>query len=53
MRWCPNPEACGNGVVGDPSTDRVVCEECGYEFCFMCNEEWHIGTCQEYQAWKV
>lgn len=53
MRWCPNPKGCGYGIIGNPSTDKVVCDLCRFEFCFLCNEEWHTGTCEEYQQWKV
>eukprot|EP01126_Amoeba_proteus_P062070 TRINITY_DN8392_c0_g1_i1.p1 TRINITY_DN8392_c0_g1~~TRINITY_DN8392_c0_g1_i1.p1 ORF type:complete len:319 (-),score=77.25 TRINITY_DN8392_c0_g1_i1:56-1012(-) len=52
MRWCPNPKGCGNAILGDPSTTKVLCDQCQYQFCFLCNEEWHTGTCDDYQKWK-
>ena len=53
VRWCPNPKSCGNAIVNeDPSNTKMVCGMCRYEFCFLCNQEYHLGTCEEYEKWK-
>eukprot|EP01103_Thecamoeba_quadrilineata_P000988 TRINITY_DN10877_c0_g1_i1.p1 TRINITY_DN10877_c0_g1~~TRINITY_DN10877_c0_g1_i1.p1 ORF type:complete len:394 (-),score=34.44 TRINITY_DN10877_c0_g1_i1:139-1320(-) len=51
-RWCPRPN-CGIAVIGDPSNPRIKCAECLYEYCFLCRDEWHIGTCEDLQKWKL
>jgi len=55
VKWCPNPKSCGNAIIIDPNqtNKRIRCNECGYEFCLLCNEEWHNGTCEQYQEWKI
>jgi len=53
VRWCPNPKGCGNAIIGDPQHPRIICAACKWTFCFKCNEEWHTGTCEDYQTWKV
>ncbi|KAH3758291.1 Ibr domain protein [Pelomyxa schiedti] len=54
LRWCPKP-GCGNAMIGSEDDPRMVCNKpgCGYEFCFKCNEEWHTGTCEDLQKWKL
>jgi len=53
--WCVNPRGCGNAIIIDPEQNvrRVRCGECGYDFCKLCNEEWHINSCEQYQQWKI
>ena len=54
VRWCPNPKSCGNAIVNeDPSNTKMVCGVCRYEFCFLCGDEYHLGTCEEYENWKI
>jgi len=55
VRWCPNPKSCNNAIVNDRPNEnkKLVCDQCHYAFCFDCNEEWHIGTCEELQEWKL
>jgi IBR domain, a half RING-finger domain len=42
-RWCINKE-CGQAIVWDPNTKKVVCPACQTEFCFECKAAWHEGT---------
>jgi len=55
VRWCPNPKGCGNAIVGDSSgsVKKMICDVCQFEFCFDCNEQWHSGTCEQFQQWKL
>jgi len=53
LKWCTNPRGCQNAFIGDPVNPRMVCSACNWEFCFLCSEPWHNGTCEQYQKWKV
>jgi hypothetical protein len=55
VRWCPNPKGCGNAMCREQgnTNNKAVCDKCNFEFCFECCEEWHSGTCEEYQQWKI
>jgi len=55
MRWCSNPTGCGQAFRRtDPSSKRMVCDECNYEFCFDCGEEYHGSkSCDEFRRWKL
>jgi len=52
VRWCTNPKGCGNAFIGDPHNPKMVCAVCNWEFCFLCSDQWHIGTCDDYKKWK-
>jgi len=54
-RWCPNPIGCGNAFRReDPKSQRMVCDECNYEFCFDCSEEYHGSkSCDDFKRWKL
>jgi hypothetical protein len=51
VRWCPKP-GCGLALFGEASQPQMRCT-CGHEYCFLCGEDWHVGTCAEYKQWKV
>jgi len=53
LKWCTNPRGCQNAMIGDASNPKMICDICKWEFCFLCSEPWHIGSCDEYQKWKV
>jgi len=55
VKWCANPKGCGNAIYRDDDAEdnKVTCDVCKYEFCFVCNEPWHINTCQDYQQWRI
>jgi predicted nucleotidyltransferase len=50
-RWCPKP-GCGNAMIGDPEYSKMHCDRCHHEFCFLCHDEWHQGTCEQFREWK-
>ncbi len=54
VRWCPAKD-CHNAVVNeDPlNTKKIVCSRCSHAFCFDCNNDWHIGTCEDFERWRV
>ncbi|XP_018333369.1 E3 ubiquitin-protein ligase parkin [Agrilus planipennis] len=42
---CPQP-GCGMGILVDPGCNKVACVNgCGYVFCRMCLQGYHIGSC--------
>ncbi|XP_071529751.1 E3 ubiquitin-protein ligase parkin isoform X2 [Panulirus ornatus] len=42
---CPYP-GCGQGIIPDQDCRRVVCTGgCGYVFCRLCLQGYHIGEC--------
>ncbi|KAK4293491.1 hypothetical protein Pmani_033812 [Petrolisthes manimaculis] len=42
---CPYP-GCGQGIIPDQDCRRVVCVGgCGYVFCRLCLQGYHIGEC--------
>ncbi|XP_046666165.1 E3 ubiquitin-protein ligase parkin-like isoform X1 [Homalodisca vitripennis] len=43
---CPQP-GCGAGILADPDCTRIVCQNgCGFVFCRLCLQGYHIGECQ-------
>uniref|UniRef100_A0A0P4WAJ3 E3 ubiquitin-protein ligase parkin n=1 Tax=Scylla olivacea TaxID=85551 RepID=A0A0P4WAJ3_SCYOL len=43
---CPYP-GCGQGIIADEDCRRVVCVGgCGYVFCKLCLQGYHIGECE-------
>lgn len=50
-RWCPKP-GCGNAMIGDPEYSQMRCDRCHFEFCFLCHDAWHQGTCEQFREWK-
>lgn len=43
---CPYP-GCGQGIIADEDCRRVVCVGgCGYVFCRLCLQGYHIGECE-------
>uniref|UniRef100_A0A6B2L571 RBR-type E3 ubiquitin transferase n=1 Tax=Arcella intermedia TaxID=1963864 RepID=A0A6B2L571_9EUKA len=55
MRWCSNPAGCGNAFKRtDPTSLKMVCGQCNYQFCFDCKEEFHgTKSCEEFRVWKL
>jgi hypothetical protein len=55
MKWCPNPKGCNYAFIFNPDSKnkKLLCGECKYEFCRDCNEQYHTGTCEDFQKWKV
>jgi hypothetical protein len=53
VRWCPKKD-CGNAVIlEDQNQKKIVCGRCTEAFCAECNDEWHLGTCQDFEQWKI
>jgi len=54
-KYCQNPKGCTNVFINNqPKFEKkFTCTECKYEWCGDCNESWHSGTCEQYQAWKL
>lgn len=43
---CPQP-GCGMGILADPDCNKITCiNGCGYVFCRLCLQGFHIGDCQ-------
>uniref|UniRef100_A0A6P7HCG2 RBR-type E3 ubiquitin transferase n=1 Tax=Diabrotica virgifera virgifera TaxID=50390 RepID=A0A6P7HCG2_DIAVI len=43
---CPQP-GCGMGILVDSSCNKVACiNGCGYVFCRLCLQGYHIGECR-------
>lgn len=43
---CPQP-GCGMGILADADCTKITClNGCGYVFCRMCLQGYHIGECQ-------
>ncbi|KAJ8941017.1 hypothetical protein NQ318_006446 [Aromia moschata] len=43
---CPQP-GCGMGILADPECTKITCiNGCGYVFCRLCLQGYHIGECQ-------
>ncbi|XP_019873597.1 E3 ubiquitin-protein ligase parkin isoform X2 [Aethina tumida] len=43
---CPQP-GCGMGILIDPDCTKVTCVNgCGYVFCRLCLQGYHIGDCE-------
>ena len=51
VKWCPEA-GCGNAVVVETGEAKVHCAKCGKNFCALCNDEWHLGTCESFEEWK-
>jgi predicted RNA-binding Zn-ribbon protein involved in translation (DUF1610 family) len=50
---CPFKD-CGNAVVlEDPNQKKIKCDKCNHEFCADCGEEAHLGTCEDFEQWRV
>ncbi|KAJ3653399.1 hypothetical protein Zmor_012653 [Zophobas morio] len=42
---CPQP-GCGMGILADPECTKITCiSGCGYVFCRLCLQGYHIGEC--------
>ncbi|OMJ79908.1 hypothetical protein SteCoe_19938 [Stentor coeruleus] len=44
FRWCPQKECKGYGLY--ESSNKLKCQECNFEFCFLCADQWHRGECK-------
>ncbi|XP_022905956.2 E3 ubiquitin-protein ligase parkin [Onthophagus taurus] len=43
---CPQP-GCGMGILADEGCNKIACVNgCGYVFCRLCLQGYHIGECQ-------
>lgn len=52
LRFCPKPD-CQGYDIGSSKKHKLLCNSCGFEFCYYCNEGWHIGiTCKNSQDIK-
>lgn len=40
IKFCPKPD-CEGYDLGGSKKQRLKCNECNYEFCFFCVEDWH------------
>lgn len=44
---CPQP-GCGMGILADPECTKITCQNgCGFVFCRLCLQGYHIGECQQ------
>jgi E3 ubiquitin-protein ligase RNF19A len=44
-RWCPSPD-CETVMVGSKRQPRLQCPSCKRAICFLCNNDWHTGSCE-------
>jgi len=44
-RWCPVPD-CETVMVGNKKQPKLVCPKCAHAICFLCNHDWHQGSCE-------
>eukprot|EP01130_Rhizamoeba_saxonica_P009075 TRINITY_DN3683_c0_g1_i4.p1 TRINITY_DN3683_c0_g1~~TRINITY_DN3683_c0_g1_i4.p1 ORF type:complete len:396 (-),score=53.41 TRINITY_DN3683_c0_g1_i4:92-1279(-) len=52
--WCTNPKGCETAIKANSEvTKHIICEVCNWEFCMECTEEWHEGTCEDYEKWMI
>jgi ariadne-1 len=52
LKWCPNP-GCNCVIETVLSTHIEVTCECGFVFCFACENEGHLPVnCDSYKKWK-
>jgi IBR domain, a half RING-finger domain len=52
LRFCPKVD-CQGYDVGNLKKHKLVCNLCGLEYCYYCNESWHPGvTCKNSQEIK-
>ncbi|XP_044267580.1 E3 ubiquitin-protein ligase parkin [Tribolium madens] len=43
---CPQP-GCGMGILAEPECTKITCiNGCGYVFCRLCLQGYHIGECE-------
>lgn len=42
IRWCPRPGCSGYARLTG-TRRKLVCEECGWEYCRYCQGKWHEG----------
>ncbi|OMJ70347.1 hypothetical protein SteCoe_31701 [Stentor coeruleus] len=53
FRWCPQPSCKGHSVY--ETSNKLICNTCSYEFCFLCSEKWHKNKCRnesDFFKWK-
>ncbi|OMJ70346.1 hypothetical protein SteCoe_31700 [Stentor coeruleus] len=54
FRWCPQPSCKGHSVY--KNSNKLICNTCSYEFCFLCSEKWHKNKCRngssDFFKWK-
>ena len=46
-RWCPKAD-CNTYSVGSKDSPKLRCLKCSTDFCFLCNQFWHEGDCEDY-----
>ena len=47
VRWCVRA-GCENYIEGNSNQNRLVCDKCEQEICFLCRNEWHENrTCEQ------
>lgn len=54
FRWCPQASCKGHSVY--ETSNKLICNTCSYEFCFLCSEKWHKNKCRsgssDFFQWK-
>ena len=40
LRWCPKPD-CEGWDKGNMQSRELTCNQCGFKFCYYCQEPWH------------
>ncbi|OMJ77777.1 hypothetical protein SteCoe_22570 [Stentor coeruleus] len=52
LRFCPQID-CKGYDIGSSKKHKLLCNECSLEYCYYCNEKWHINkTCKNSQEIK-
>ena len=57
LRWCPQTDCEGYGLLSPAHTPKVTCNTCGFEFCEKCQGSFHgaekcVATGEELKAVK-
>lgn len=51
VRFCPQPDCEGYGL-GSMKSKKITCSICSFDYCFLCNQKWHIEKCSKIEEAK-